>query len=598
MHVRRAIGLTVALALAFATRQAHAWQEAHQTGDDATVVVDAKGEASVTEHLRWHVVRGPLRAIDLANVAPGAVYEEDVPVASGDGRTFVAHAVRRDERTIRIVVDEPHALMRGSFSFMLHSRVDLGAAHALARDGATWRLAWSSPAALDGFENVHTTFDLPAAPEPPRPIVAETGVVDDAAVQTLNRGAERDVLDVVRPHVARGEAASWVLRVDARAFSGAGEPHAASKPPAPTAVEPDRMREACTALLLAAVALAFGLLVAHKDRAFSLRCSKVGATARGLLPLRPTIRAAMAGSAFGAALGVELAGNPTAASAVLAMSMLLACAGRPRAARQPRGRGQWVALAAEEAFRRTRPAGHWLDVGSAAGRRSAVAFLALVVGAVAAVRRFDEQWAWLVAIDAAAFVPLFITGCAAQLPPDGFRSFAPWLGRVFSRLRSEGGRLRVTPWARTVLDTEAVDELRLLVTSPTAMAGLQGLEVGVAWNETGAGWAMAPEVLVRVSASSAAASKLACDLPDAPSMPGRLADERVVRVRPKAPTVSCTVALVRDLIDALAAPASEPPARKPPFAETAARPRGLASPRAQTAAQPDAASESRPAPVL
>ena len=554
MDVRRAIGLTVALALTFATRRAHAWQEAHQTGDDAIVVVDAKGEASVTEQLRWHVVRGPLRAIDLTNLDPSAAYEEDVPVTAGDGRTFVAHAARRDPHTLRIAVDDPRGLMRGAFSFTLRSRVDLIASHALERDGATWRLAWASPAALDGFENVHATFDLPAAPEPPRPIVAETGTVDDAAVQTLHRGAERDVLDLVRPHVARGEVSGWTLRVDARVFSGLAEqPAVLVQPPPPPAAEPDRVREVCGALLLAAVAAAFGLLVAHKNRAFSVRCATVGATASGLLPLPPAFRAVLAGLGFGAALGLEVAGNPAAASASLAVTMLATCSRTSRTTLAPRARGQWAAMAAKEAFEFAPPLEHWLDVGSRAGRLSAVMFLGLVATLVATVHRFDEQCAWLVAMDTAAFVPLFLTGCAAQLPPDGFRSAAPWLARVFSRLGSEGERVCVTPWARTVLDTAQVDELRLLVTPRSAMPGLIGLEVGLAWNTTPVGWVATPEVLVRVSTSSPLASKLAGDLPRATSMPGRSAGERVVRVRPNAPTALSTVALVRGLVGAAAA---------------------------------------------
>jgi hypothetical protein len=200
-----------------------------------------------------------------------------------------------------------------------------------------------------------------------------------------------------------------------------------------------------------------------------------------------------------------------------------------------------------------------------------------------------------VAIDATTLVPLFITGCAAQLPPDGFRSSAPWLARLFSRLRSHETALCVTPWARRVLDvldTPTVDELRLRVTSRAALPGLLGLEVGVAWNPTRVGWVMAPEVLVRVSVSSPAASKLGHDLPEVASLPGRVTDERVVRVRPKAPTILSTAALVRDLVGALATPAPSP-RRKPPLVETAGRPPALhPGACAQPPAQLDVESES------
>ncbi len=65
--------------------------------------------------------------------------------------------------------------MRGTFTFALSLHVDLVASRALARDGGTWRLGWSSPVADDGFDGAHTTLILPAAPDAPRPIVADTG---------------------------------------------------------------------------------------------------------------------------------------------------------------------------------------------------------------------------------------------------------------------------------------------------------------------------------------------------------------------------------------------------------------------------------------
>jgi hypothetical protein len=561
--VRRALALAVAAVALLASGRAHAWQEAHQTGDDVVVRIDPKGGADVKHAIRWHVVRGPLKSIDVVHVDPSATLEPDVPITSEDGRSLLAHAARRDDRTVRITIDEPRALMRGNFTFDLRWHVDLVAARALARDGATWRLVWSSPVATDGLDAAHTVFDFPAAPDAPQPIVADTGAVDDGAVATLRREPGRDLLELVRPHVARGESPVWTVRVDPRALPDVSDPRLRPPAEASVAPEPDRVREASMAVALGALALLFGLCVGRKGRVFAAACAARGASSRALLPVPDAVRAAIAGIALASAVALELSGRATAGAGCVALATLAAALRGPAFKPAARGPGRWLALRPEEAF--APPASTWT-----ADALAAILLFAGVAAVGFLARRFDPEGPWLVALDASALVPLFVTGRPSQLPPDGARAAAPWLARVFQALRIVP-ELRVRPWARVPLEGDAPDELRLLVMPRAAVPGLLGIELGLAWSGTPVGWSSAPEVLARVLEGSPAAARLAQELPDTRLVPGRRPDERVVRLLPAAPTRAAATALARALTEAftdrrVAVPAKTWPAperRKP-----------------------------------
>jgi hypothetical protein len=543
MRVSGALALAVALTVLLVPARARAWQEAHQTRDDVRVVVGADGTAQVEHRIGWHVVRGPLKSIDVVNVHASVVLEPDVLISTDDGRSLLGHAVRHDGRSVRITVDEPRALMHGNVSFELRWRVDLVASRALVRDGATLRLVWSGPVAVDGFDGARTVFDFPAAPDAPEPVVAETGAVDDAAVATARREAGRDVLELVRPHVARGEAPVWNLRVDPRALAQLADPRLRSSSEVLPTAEPDRVREVSLVVGLLALALLFGLVVLRKARAFAAACAARGTSACGLLPLPDGLRAAVAGFALAGAVAWELSGRLTAGAVCVAVAVLAvglrAPAGRPL----PRGPGRWLVLRPEEAFgvnRRRR-------ISDALG----VLLTASLLGTAAfAVRRFDAAAPWLVMLDAAPLAAMWVTGRASQMPPDGAHAAVPWLARAFRGLCA-APELRVRPWARVPLHADVADELRLLVLPRAAMPGLLAIEVGVAWGRTPVGWAPAPEVLVRVLEGSAAAAKVARDLPALRCVPGRRPDERVVRLLPRAPTRAATVVLARSLALAL-----------------------------------------------
>jgi hypothetical protein len=538
-HVLAAATAAIAILTA---RGAQAWQESHQTGDDVRVHVDAAGAAQVEHKVRWHVVRGPLKFVDLLSVDPGAELEPDVTILAESGKTFTAHASRKDEHSVRIAIDEPRQLMRGTFVFDVRWHLDLVAARALTRDGATWRLSWSSPVATDGFDAAKTVFELPAAPDAPVAIVADTGAVDDAAVSSLQRDPGADVLELVRPHVARGEAPVWTLRVDPRALPLVVDPVLRPPSEAKAPPEPDRVHETVVAAGLGMLALIFGVLVLRNARTFAAAATSRGVKSRALLPLPDGPRALVAGVALATAAWLEMTGRATAGAGCVAVATLAAALRAPEGRLVARGPGRWLVLAPEEAFQ-TSPGVTVAEVLTGA------ITLAVVVLAGAVAQRFDAEGPWLVAIDAVALLPLALTGRPSQLPPDGARSAARWLGRLHGLL-TRVASLRASPWARVPADGMRPDELRLLVLPRAAMPGLVGVEIGLAWSQTPVGWASTPEVLARFLEGSAAAARLTRELPGARTVPGRRPDERVVRMLPRRPSRRHAAALVQALTEA------------------------------------------------
>jgi hypothetical protein len=534
MNLRAVLAVAAALCAATATTTARAWQEAHQSGEDVRVHVEADGLASVEDLVKWRVVHGPVKSIDLVNVDPTATLKPDVTITGEDGHALTGHLVRADERTVRVLVDQPRALMHGIFTFDIGWRVDLVATHALSYDGASWRLAWSAPVASDGLDASRTVFDLPAAPEEPRPILADTGAVDDTAVATVERAGGRDALELVRPHVARGESASWTVRVDPRALSRVTDPTLRPARVAPPP-EPDRVRAVSLTLLLGVLALAFGALVAHKTSAFAAACAARGARPCGLIPLPAAARALFAAAAFAGAVACQIGDRPFESALLAGAAALFAALRAPRVRASVRGPGKWLALRPEEAFAALPAPRHWMDAGGPAGRASMILLLALACVAAVVARGFAPEGPWLVAIDALALVPLFATGRAVQMPPVGEGSAAPWLQRTFDRLR-QVPPLRAVPWARVTLDGSTIDELRLLVLPRAAIAGIAGIEVGLGWVSTPVGWVGAPEVLVRVLDGSPAAARLAQSGSVGRVLPGRRPDERVLRAVPRVRT--------------------------------------------------------------
>jgi hypothetical protein len=555
MHPRWVVAVAVCAGAGIGAKPAHAsqapgWREIHEIADDVHVEVDEAGGASVQHLVRWHVVHGPIASVDLAGVDASAVLEPAVAITADDGRLVSnGHAARQDATTVRVAVDDPKALARGTFVFDVRWRVDLGKIGGVTREGGAWRVTLRSPIAADGFDGARTFLDLPAAPDPPRAIDPETGAVDPAALATLQRGPLRDSLELLHPHVARGQSVVWTVRADPRAFrlpgdGAAGTPGAS----AGVAAEPDRVRSILAVLAWLGVGALFALLVLAKTRAVTAMAALHGGRARPLVPLPSPAVAALGGAAMAAAVGLEMAGETAAVGGLIAAAVLAATVRATPGAPRPRAAGRWLALRPADAFAPARSRRrHAFDIDGTRGRAGALAAAAALALVALVLREAASALdaPWLVAIDGAALVPLFVTGRSSQLGADRGARAARWLARIFAKLRRVD-RLRVVPWARVAIDG-TVDELRLLVPPPVAVPGLVGLELGLGWSETLVGCAKVPGVLVRVLEGSAAAARVARFAPHARAVLGRRREERVYRFTAPSPAEGDAVALVRAL---------------------------------------------------
>ena len=545
---RQLVVAGIALSALARTRPAEGANESHFVGDDVRIAVDEAGTARVEHALAYRVTGVPPKGFDLTGIEPEAIVDPVALVALDGEATSPAHVDRKSEGALHVALDGAPRRVTGHVLFVVRVSysVDLVQTRALALDGAMWTMRWTAPAAPEGYDAARVIFDLPAAPTEPRVVAADGTVGDDGRVVTLRRGPQRDELEMVRPHVSRLESAVWMARVDPRAFPRVTDP--SLRP----AVAPAEERAQGRGLGVWGIALGlgvlFGALVGAKGARFAKACAARGAAGGGASRLAG-MRAWLAGGAFAAGLGFEASGLPTWGAVSLVVAMLAAAARTPRASSSPRGPGQWLPLSPGEAFAHDRDS-DLLDAATWAGKG---ALLAIALGAVAlghALRPLDPSWVWLAPLAALALLPLFVTGTRAQLPPDRVRSPKRRLASLH-RVLSRDASLRVSPWARVPLGATAPDDLRLLVLPRAAMPGVVGIEVGVAWIATPAGYAPETEVLVRVREATAAAARLVALGPHRRPVHGRKIDERVVRLTPALPSRAGAVALVRRLAQEL-----------------------------------------------
>jgi hypothetical protein len=445
-----------------------------------------------------------------------------------------------------VLVDSPQVLTRGVATFDVRWQIDLVAIGAIVPDGASWRLSWSLPAAANGFDLPRVTLDLPAAPEPPRSLGGELNAPEAAAgeTDTLRRDRDRDILEIVRPYAAHGETVTGVIRLDPRALPQVVDPRLrpAERPPAPS--DSRRWQDGAWLGALGVLGIAFGLLVARKDRAFGAACGPQWKSARGLLPLAVALRATIAGLALAMGAALQIGGQPLAGGLLIALSVLSSALRCPRIGPVARGPGQWFPLRPEDAFRRSGADGL---VGHIPWRVGLGALT--ILGVAWAAGRLSPQGPWLVVMDCAPVVALLATGRSSQRPAVDLEAAGQLLRRPFSLLKATAN-LRVVPWGRVGLDG-TIDELRIRVLPRAPVPGLVGIELGHAWIRTPVGWAPAAEVMVRVLEGSAAAAKIGRAIPEARQVPGRRAQERVLRLAPSVPTDSACRALVRRAADLL-----------------------------------------------
>src|SRR6478752_4592277 len=223
--------------LALIAGRAQAWVESEVRSHVATVEVDRTGKALVTEDLTLAVRGGPLpgfelRGVDLdAEPLPGASVSS---VASSRAQLAATPLLldKHDDGTLRIEVDREKGLRTGVYSFHFQYRTDLLRRDLIRREGNEVEVRWVGPRFEQGIDSARVVFRLPAGPTPPvLPDVNDsTGRLQDGDalggvfIGNLHRLADKDELDIVRPHVSRGEPVLWRVRVSAQAFDAFANP--------------------------------------------------------------------------------------------------------------------------------------------------------------------------------------------------------------------------------------------------------------------------------------------------------------------------------------------------------------------------------------
>ena len=551
-------------------RPALAWLETAIQSDDVTIEVDRAGRAVVTHQLIMKVRGGPLRSYRIEGVdadaepLPDGVVSPARPGSRATAAIPLKLAVGADGGLV-IDIDHPRGIRRGTFLFEFKYVTDLSSGDRIRREGGSVELSWVGPRFQDGIDSARVVFRLPAAPNPPQlPEVAEdpAGVnigeeLGGVFLSNLRRGHDSDELEVVRPHVAKGEPVVWRIVADPKAFEAfqvVDEPVAFEPPPAERGASP-RQRAVLAAIGLV-IALLYALLVMLKARLVRRASELRGAEARALVPLPTPLRAALAGAALAGSVAIgALTGHPTAAGLVLVLAVVLAAHRSPRIGQTMRGPGRWLPLSDDEALERSAtdaPAlpGRFLDVGAPSG----FVLLALLVAGFAhaahRVMQLSPYHGLMLGIGAAALLPIFCTGRARELPCDPVAAPRKTLRWLAKKLRKDAG-LRVVAWARIPDGQRDPDELRLKLMPRHATSGLRGIEVGLEYHQGAGGFVALPCVLVRAVDGSASYEALPRSVV---WTRGRSAEERVASIRPKLPTRAMCLRLVRRLARLLTAP--------------------------------------------
>ncbi len=534
---------------------AQAWIETSIRSDVVVLDIAPDGRTEVHHELVMRVRGGPLKGFELPGVDADADPLPSATVSPVNGATardiYPLLLERRDDGTLRIDVDHEKGLRRGTYLFKFSYRTNLAQRGALKSRGNFVAMRWVGPRFSDGVDSVRVVFRVPAATEPPQ---LDTSASSDAPgaetggvfLSTLRRAHDKDELEVVRPHVAKGEPVVWEALASRRAFP-AFAPTEGAPPPSSAVPTPSPERRASFMGALLGVALIYALLVFLKGRALVRSSQRRQAACRALVPLPLALRAALSGVALSAAVAVAiLTTYPILAAVLIVLSMALATQLAPRRLPTPRAPGKWLPFSEDDAFGMPPEAlpGRWLDAGS---WRGFILFALLLGGFV-----FGALWllprsayhAMMALLATSCLLPVFLSGRQSTLPAN--RARAPmrvlqWLASRLKRFRS----VKVVPWARIPNGSSDPDELRLLIMPRKALSGLAAIEVGLEYDTSAAGTMELPWVIVRAAEGSRAHEALAHRVAWSR---GRKANERVAVLWPPLPTRQSSLTLISELI--------------------------------------------------
>lgn len=559
--VRRIPGWLSFLCVFALSWDARGWVERTVASDSVTVDLDRAGSALVTHEILLAIRGGPMKEFSVEPIDADAEMQAEATATlakSGQaaGLPLPLSVVKDGTKiTLRPLVGK--GLRGGRYSVRFAYRTDLAAAGRVATRVGRTVVEWSGPSFPDGIDSVRVVFRVPRGSTPPRLPSSEAGdatLVEDELggvfLSTSRRAADKDELEIVRPHVAKGEVVLWRAVVDGASFDLAPrevpvvvEPEPA---PAPTPKAAPRTSETVPVAIAAAAGAVYALLVFLKARLVRAACAARRAVPRPLLPLSTLLRALLAGASMAGAAFLVHFGWPTFAGASLLVALAAATHLAPLAPLTPRGPGKWTRL--DDAALDAPPAaeavpGRFMDVTSLRGFVPFVLLLGGIVTAAVMLGRRSSYEGVAVALAASALLPLFFTGRGGELPPDPWtapRALCDWLANALAG----DGTLSVHPIGRMPLGRDVPDELRLAVAPAEPLPGLLGIEVGLDVHRGAFGYLELPFVILRVQDAAPAANALPKGLL---WTRGRTEDERVSVLRPKLPTRRLTAELARDV---------------------------------------------------
>jgi hypothetical protein len=444
----RIVGWLLGLGAWLQVSSASAWVETHVVTDDVRIELEGTGSATIDHAITMQIKEGPLRSFDVAIADADVSPLESTAISAqteSQALPVPLTVTPRPDGALHVAIESPKGLSRGVFVFHVRYAKNF-LTREVQRDGAMLRVAWTGPAWQEGLDNAKCTFVVPSAPTEPRPPgvrakgESEDDVDDGEAgifISDVKRSADRDEIELLRPHVARSEAVRWTVRVDPRALGEVNDPRLRppAPPPAAEVIAPEK--RAAYAGAAGVLLIGFSLLAFFKSRQVSQHARDL-ATPRTLVPLATSLRVLLAGPALvgGIALQVGL-DDPWWGTWVVLFAMGLVWYVQPALGRAPRGPGRWLPLSDAEAFARpARARGSWLDARTPSGCMVFMISLGVVAGLVYAASRVSAYDAYLVAFDSAVLFPLFGTGSIRDLPGHPISGPGPRLEAIAKKLRS------------------------------------------------------------------------------------------------------------------------------------------------------------------
>lgn len=544
------------------SRSAHAWVETSIRSHSVSIDINRDGKGTVAHELVVKVRGGPLKSLTIDGVDVEAELLPDATVArmrseKADTSPLLLH--QGDDGSLILEVDAKKGLGYGVYLFRFGYALDFVERGLVSQSAAMVDIRWVGPRLDDGIDSAKVTFRLPRGDAVPRLAAHDegSGVTSDLEsegilVSQVTRAADKDEIELVRAHVAKGEPAVWRVLASPKSF------RAFTPPELPDTVRPAGSRANALGLsptwLLLAVLLAFvyGGLVALKWLLTRRACRTKGCAPRALVPLPYALRAALSGVSLSCALVIAVTTNlSTLAGVLLVVSMVLAAQLNPTSATRMRGPGSWQKLCDEEAFvvRKERLPGRFLDTGALPGFLVFVGLLTGLVALALGLLETDPYHALLVLLSGACLLPVFCTGRASELPPDPVERPRRFFASLARQLRRDKG-LSVSALARYPLGGSEADELRLLVTPSKMPSGFGAIEIALEYQSGTGGVVDLPCIIVRVQDDSEAYFALARSVV---WTRGRTADERVSVLRTELPTRAQCLLVVRDLVARLRA---------------------------------------------